>query len=276
MAKAGYCYACKRNVRLTEDDCCENGHGADAISDIFETDDSAAPAAPGAPEHGGVPFGEPAAAPPLAPQSSAPAPMTATAVAVSPHEASPVAGPETIPLQADGVKTCPDCGSLSPMTAAVCPNCGAVIGELREQLSRLKRYDYGGFWARFAAYVLDSILLGFAMAAIPITFGGLLGMVAPDPAVLRLFELLVQGVLTWLYFAFMESSEWQATLGKKALGLAVADLKGERISFGRATGRYFAKIPSGFVFGVGYIMAAFTEKKQALHDMIAGTLVVRY
>jgi uncharacterized RDD family membrane protein YckC len=74
----------------------------------------------------------------------------------------------------------------------------------------------------------------------------------------------------------MESSSWQATLGKKALDLAVTDLEGQRITFGRATGRHFAKIISGLIpLGIGYIIAGFTEKKQAVHDLIASCLVVR-
>ena len=72
----------------------------------------------------------------------------------------------------------------------------------------------------------------------------------------------------------MESSAKQATLGKLALAIKVTDLNGNRISFGRASGRYFAKIISGLIFCIGYIIAGFTEKKQALHDMIANCLVV--
>jgi uncharacterized RDD family membrane protein YckC len=79
----------------------------------------------------------------------------------------------------------------------------------------------------------------------------------------------------WLYEAWLTSSEWQATLGKRALGIAVTGVDGSRISFARATGRYFAKWISAFIFGIGYIMAAFTERKQALHDMIADTLVIK-
>jgi uncharacterized RDD family membrane protein YckC len=83
-------------------------------------------------------------------------------------------------------------------------------------------------------------------------------------------------VLSWLYFAGMESSEHQGTLGKMALGLVVTDMNGLRISFARASGRFFAKIITGLVpLYIGYIMAGFTEKKQALHDMIASCLVLR-
>ena len=91
---------------------------------------------------------------------------------------------------------------------------------------------------------------------------------------MRKFFLIIL-VLEWLYYALLESSAWQATLGKKALGLEVTDLAGARVSFGRATGRYFARYISFFTIGIGYIMAGFTAKKQALHDMIAGTLVIR-
>jgi uncharacterized RDD family membrane protein YckC len=82
-------------------------------------------------------------------------------------------------------------------------------------------------------------------------------------------------VAVGLYYSVMESSPWQATLGKRALGLQVTDLQGRRISFGRATGRYFAKIVSGLTLSIGYLMAGFTRRKQALHDIIAECLVVR-
>jgi uncharacterized RDD family membrane protein YckC len=86
---------------------------------------------------------------------------------------------------------------------------------------------------------------------------------------------IIRTILHWLYFALMESSTWQATLGKKALGLEVTDLEGKRIGFGRASGRFFGKILSVLILWIGFIMAGFTEKKQALHDMLAGTLVIR-
>jgi uncharacterized RDD family membrane protein YckC len=78
----------------------------------------------------------------------------------------------------------------------------------------------------------------------------------------------------WIYEAFMLSSEWQATVGKRAMSIVVTDIDGRRISFARATGRHFAKYLSALLLGIGFIMAAFTAKKQALHDMIAETIVV--
>jgi uncharacterized RDD family membrane protein YckC len=77
----------------------------------------------------------------------------------------------------------------------------------------------------------------------------------------------------WLYFAILETMK-QATPGKMIVGIKVTDMNGTPITFGRATGRYFAKIISSLTFGVGYIMAAFTQQKQALHDIISGCLVV--
>jgi uncharacterized RDD family membrane protein YckC len=82
-------------------------------------------------------------------------------------------------------------------------------------------------------------------------------------------------LVNWIYEAALESSSHQATLGKMALGLKVTDTEGRQISFARASGRHFAKILSGMILLIGYIMAGFTERKQALHDVIAGTLVVR-
>lgn len=78
-----------------------------------------------------------------------------------------------------------------------------------------------------------------------------------------------------LYYALMESSEKQATVGKLAMGIKVTDMQGNRLSFGQATGRHFAKIISGLTLLIGYIMAGFTEKKQALHDIIVNCLVVK-
>ena len=103
-----------------------------------------------------------------------------------------------------------------------------------------------------------------------------------DPAALLIGAMIgtivlfsiISTVAQWLYFALMEASSNQGTLGKMAMGIKVTDTMGYPITFGRATGRYFGKILSGAILMIGYIMAAFTERKQALHDMMAGTLVV--
>lgn len=126
---------------------------------------------------------------------------------------------------------------------------------------------YAGFWKRFAARFIDWITMLLGGAVISALAGTDEGSAA--------FVASVMGIIIeWLYYALMESSPTQGTLGKMALGIKVTDLHGNRISFGRATGRYFAKLLSLVVLGIGFLMIAFTEKKQGLHDMIAGCLVV--
>lgn len=140
---------------------------------------------------------------------------------------------------------------------------------------------YGGFWWRVLAYFIDFVVLYIAFTVIIIvlgigaTLGSMAGSGAESAAstALGLVVILLSILGNWLYFALMESSALQATVGKLAVGVVVTDLNGNRISFARATGRYFAKILSGLILLIGYIMVAFTERKQGLHDMIAGTLV---
>jgi Predicted membrane protein/domain len=86
--------------------------------------------------------------------------------------------------------------------------------------------------------------------------------------------MLLGIVIGWLYFAVCESSAWQGTLGKLALGIRVTDMQGNRISFPRALGRYAAKLLSGIILCIGYLMVAWTQRKQGLHDMVCGTLVL--
>ncbi len=127
---------------------------------------------------------------------------------------------------------------------------------------------YAGFWKRFFAYFID----GFVLCAIGFVLGFVVAIIHID--ISDRATQLIDIIISWLYFAGMESSLSQATLGKRAIGIKVTDMDGERITFLRATGRYFAKIISGTILLIGYIMAAFTDKKQALHDIIASTLVV--
>ncbi len=148
--------------------------------------------------------------------------------------------------------------------------------------------NYAGFWIRFGAVLIDGIILwvaGFIVQLILMAvLGGVLAVSSnggggnqnAGPAIaLALLSWVATVVMQWLYYAKFESSSWQATLGKKACGLVVTDMNGDRISFGKASGRYFASIISALILSIGYIMGAFTEKKQTLHDMIVGTLVLK-
>lgn len=194
---------------------------------------------------------------------------------------------------------CSKCGAMMSDGATFCAACGqafsaaaAIARPMNAQVASAPRVEYGGFWLRFLAYLIDGavIMIGVCVVAIPLVFltglGAYLNQIHPEEdwnengvwvliAVFFLFGM-ASLVVTWLYHALMESSEWQATVGKKALGLVVTDMAGQRVSFWRATGRHFAKIVTNMVpVFIGYIMAGFTEKKQALHDMIAGCLILQ-
>jgi uncharacterized RDD family membrane protein YckC len=141
------------------------------------------------------------------------------------------------------------------------------------------QFEYAGFWLRFVAYIIDSILLGVVNFILNMIFQVQGSIFAPhsggQAAIFAFFVAMAEWAIAWLYFAFMESSQMQATLGKLALGLVVTDMAGQPISFGRATGRYFGKIISGLTLLIGYMMAGWTQQKQALHDIMASCLVIR-
>jgi uncharacterized RDD family membrane protein YckC len=206
----------------------------------------------------------------------------------------------------EGSTFCGTCGKPvgpSVAQAPAAPAAGAVVaagGPPIVQGGMAAALDtglYAGFWLRVVAALIDSLLIGIPfviMAAV--IFASAIPMLrdlgtTPNPSPFLLISLLFPRLLllaavglvgTWLYWSLLESSSWQATLGKKALGLYVTDLTGARLSFGRASGRFFAGrgiayVPSvgGLYFLVDCIMAGVTEKKQAVHDMIAGCLVQR-
>lgn len=166
-------------------------------------------------------------------------------------------------------------------------------------------FKYAGFWRRFLAYIIDSFIIGAVQLMLMLPFFLIFGVslfglenvfnddysissihliqhnneveiVAVSLMIAFIIIMVILSIIIqWLYFALMEASSHQATLGKMAIGLYVTDLEGNRISFGKATGRYFGKIISGLILNIGYILAGVTEKKQALHDMMAGCLVLR-
>jgi len=158
-----------------------------------------------------------------------------------------------------GAMFCPKCGQQNDDRAVYCQSCGHSF-QIKPAPIDVAAEPYAGFWVRFGAVLIDAIIVAAATGILTaITFGA--------GVILFFFG-------PWVYEAWMMSSEWQATVGKRALGIKVTGLDGGRISFARATGRHFAKYISLCLLFVGYIMAAFTARKQALHDMIAETLVV--
>ncbi len=201
---------------------------------------------------------------------------------------------------AEGVAFCSSCGqpvagySVAPAGAAPAGPAPAYIPPAQtgwQAPAARAPVAYAGFWLRLVAFIIDAIVLGVVGAILTFPLVGSMDLrsflmghmgrqpMSPDeliPFFGMIFKVaLIRVTLNWLYYALLESSAWQATLGKKALGLEVTDMAGNRIGFGRASGRFFGKIISALILWIGFIMAGFTEKKQALHDIMAGTLVIR-
>jgi uncharacterized RDD family membrane protein YckC len=197
--------------------------------------------------------------------------------------------------------TCETCGTEIQDGAGFCPKCGvsvtvAQIGPVHVPASAQPaesipaipptavaqlRPVYAGFWLRVLAFSIDNLILGFVftilIASDPAAF-----LVNPDltsmsfkliPPFTPLGFLVIYSMM-WLYFTAFETSAWQATPGKRVFRIYVTDLHTRPPTFSRAAIRNVARMISGLVL-VGYFIAGFTEKKQALHDMIAGCLVLR-
>ena len=209
---------------------------------------------------------------------------------------------------------CSKCGSEISATTAFCSTCGKSISGVIPALPSLSPVNpnqyapivppsyvdvqysgvaYAGFWLRLVAFLIDGAISCFLLLILLIPLFILTGAgsalsrigqgedisddVAAFVGVGFFLGFLVMTVgVRWLYYALSESSSWQGTLGKKLLNLTVTDLEGQPISFGRASGRYFSKFITNLIpLAIGYILAGFTEKKQAIHDMIASCLVLR-
>jgi uncharacterized RDD family membrane protein YckC len=203
---------------------------------------------------------------------------------------------------------CSKCGTQNSGMAQFCQKCGLALSSSlapTQSAAPARAYaaappvayvaapasPYGGFWIRLLAHLLDHVILSavagplFFIMAMPT----ILRVVheaernqepSPEMIVSILSSVFLYVVVAfagqWLYEAWLTSSSWQGTIGKRVLRLKVVDEAGNRISFGRATGRFFAKILSSMFFCIGFLMIAFTERKCGLHDMLAGTVVVRY
>jgi len=179
------------------------------------------------------------------------------------------------------------------MPDAVPTDAGAAAAAVPPPPPITQAPGYAGFWKRVVAYLIDAIVLYIPNVLIDRALGGAKAQAALEqtlsntagdlPQMLAAYQhyyalmwpgMLLGAVLAWLYFAACESSSWQATLGKLALGIHVTDLDGRRISFPRAVGRYGAKIISFMIIFLGVLMVAWMPRKQGLHDLLAGTLVL--
>src|SRR5258708_1105900 len=128
--------------------------------------------------------------------------------------------------------------------------------------------SYGGFWVRVLAYLVESVIM-LTLCILLIAGAAFLG----DFGAMVIGAVGILGPL--LYWGILQASPRQATFGKSLLGLKVTDSDGERLSLVRSLVREIAKIVSGIPMGLGFLLAAFTGRKQALHDMLASTTVVR-
>ena len=186
---------------------------------------------------------------------------------------------------------CPSCNASNATNARFCTNCGASLSQIetatpyatpssQSDAALVSDYAFAGFWKRLVAYILDVFLFLALFIILAMLLGisltvGSSSIENNAAGVFAIFGIyLLYYPCWWLYFALMESSSLQATLGKKVMGIKVTDINGQRLSFGQATGRHFSAFITQLTFSIGYLLAAFTARKQALHDMIASTLVV--
>jgi len=149
---------------------------------------------------------------------------------------------------------CAACASSVPPDASVCPACGRTI--------QTRAVDYGGFWIRFLAWVIDAAIIAGVDAAVALAIG--------DAIIAGLAQLLATTAYIlgfWLAAA--------GTPGKLILGLRIVMADGSRLRAGAAVIRYFADYLSAILLFIGYLMIAFRADKAALHDLIAGTMVIR-
>jgi uncharacterized RDD family membrane protein YckC len=185
---------------------------------------------------------------------------------------------------------CHRCGKIFQEGSQFCPGCGLQLAGTAPPADQARSIPdpslqsgspspvlYAGFWRRVLAFLIDRFLLGFVNVSLCIFYFFLSGMTwnSEDLSTLSLASAVFGFLLKWLYFTLLESSVLQATLGKTFIGIRVTDEQGRRISILKANARYWAKILSALTLGVGFLMAGFTRRKQALHDFVAGTLVVR-
>ncbi len=191
---------------------------------------------------------------------------------------------------------CPQCGSPNDDAHAFCKQCGASLrhGETSAPVPPVttpptaapasgQATRYANFGQRLLAVILDTIVVCIVAGVIGTMLGLVIGVggtmtgghVGAGADIAGLLGLLAGIAVDWLYEALLVSSSHQATLGKMALGIVVTDMQGRRISFLRATGRHFGRLLSLMLLLIGYLIQPFTPKRQALHDIMAGCLVLR-
>lgn len=160
----------------------------------------------------------------------------------------------------------------------VCAACKPVFFQkIKEGVSVAGALDYAGFWIRFGAFVIDAFILGLINFLLYIPFGILMPLSMENPTRFMTFfpvMILLQYAIPAVYDTWFVG-KYQATPGKMACKLKVVVADSSRVSYLRSLGRHFAKYISGMILLIGYIMAAFDDEKQSLHDRICETRVIR-
>ncbi len=190
---------------------------------------------------------------------------------------------------------CSRCGTWAPDTSSACAACSAPMqgsattapsapppvgsqpawtAASAPRVSLWARDTFAGFWRRFAATLVDGTILWFPPSILRVALGMPLLDTSGSSSDEELFITLLTLVLCWFYAALLESSARQATLGQQLLGIRVMDVEGRRITFGRATGRYFGQLLSAVLCGVGYLFNLWTSRRQTLHDLVSGCVLV--
>lgn len=179
---------------------------------------------------------------------------------------------------------CRECGAENGAEAAFCRSCGARMvpgtpgcaDRSAAGDDSAPQVEYAGFWLRLGAYLIDSALLlvVYGLLAIPAVLF-VVNWESAEATVAALGWYIAVIIITVAYFTYFESSTAQATPGKRAVGIFVTDRDGNRITGFRAFGRYWARALSFLVLYLGVLLIGFTDRKEGLHDILAGTLVYR-
>lgn len=177
---------------------------------------------------------------------------------------------------------CQHCGNQIPDDSQFCPECGNRITNTptdppvsHQPSPEPDEVEYIGFWERFGAHIIDSIILTILSIVVFICVAVMLLVTTLDYYTSIYLSVLACFPVSYLYYAYLESSPRQGTFGKSFLGIIVTDLDGSRISFGRATVRFIGRVIESISYGLLYLIIPFTAKKRGLHDFMAGTVVVR-
>jgi len=200
-------------------------------------------------------------------------------------------------MQAAVRQVCSNCGNPLLPDGKFCLFCGDVLEDHPDQTTPIRRQpatphasvaspelpEYAGFWLRVWAGAIDVLLEALAALLVTLIVDLAMKIISPQFGLSPITAHYATGIVfifvlaigSWLYCALAESSSWRATVGKRIIGLQVVTAAGGKLSFGQATVRHFMKFLSLFTATVGFMMAGWTKRRQALHDIPSDCVVIR-